>query len=1373
MIDSGSSLNLMKIGILKNTPIDVQDTMSLKGISLKPIKALGSATFEVMGKITKFYIVRNNFGIPADGLLGATFLKENNAVINYSKRCLEFDNIQVPFFENERTKIPARTVVTVSFNITNPEREEGFIPKNEPIKGLILGEALVKNSRGKGYMKAYNLTERDYIIEVNPMPLLEYSIPEESSDLLGYREPFPIASSIEPPCSTNFTHSEDSSFTNFAEFTNLTEFAELKDSEKPFHKAHLTETAEIYNLKGSYDTEYVSSSRIKRLKTFINTDHLNEEETEHVQNILEEYEDCFHLPEEKLKFTTMAKHSIPTTDNMPIYVKQYRYPPVHKEEIDKQVTKLLEDEVITPSTSPYNAPLWIVPKKSTADGQRKWRMVIDFRKLNEKTVGDAYPLPNIVEILDQLGSAKYFSVFDLAQGFHQIPMDPDDQAKTAFSTPYGHYEYQRMPFGLKNAPATFQRLMDNVLTGLQGSELFVYLDDIVIYARSLEEHNVKIKRLMQRLRKSNLQLQPDKCQFLRHEVMYLGHIIGKDGVKPDPNKIQAVKDFPTPTTPKNIKQFLGLVGYYRRFIKDFSKIAKPLTDLLKKDRTFEWNTLQENSFNVLKNELCKEPILQYPNFNESFILTTDASGYAIGGVLSQGEVGKDLPISYISRVLNDAERRYSTIEKECLAIVYCVTYLRHYLYGRHFTIVTDHKPLVWLHSIKDPSSRLWKWRLKLSEYDFNISYKSGKTNYVADALSRNPPNAILLPLTASEGSSNESLFSYQTATQQSRPSVTLPSDKTNLTPLTNIRQRLTIEDMTEDALLTPPARNTSEPTFNFPEENQGTNLENDSVNETDEGANQNLEFDQLSDESSLSENSLGTDTDGTDSNSPRPNSSDNETFFKLNETRDSLLSRKDHHIIFTNLNGLPVDKGAKYYQKENKLPNYTDLTFTRGRVTNISYGKFLINIPIKQDDRTLIESSDILNCIRSLRDIILELNLKSVSLAQSDFYDTIPWIFVHKNLKRFLSDLPLTLTVCKSLIRNPNPEERANLIYEKHATKIGGHKGVNKTYHRLRQNFYWPSMKKDIQDYIKNCRSCQIKKLTRVKTKQPMLITDTPGAAFDKISMDVMGPLPVTKNNNVYILTIQDLLTKYSIAVPLQVADSLSIAEAFVKEFICIYGAPKALLTDQAPTFFTSLMKTIASYFKIKQYRTTAYYPQSNGSIERSHHVLTEYLKMYTNNTVDWDEHIKPAMFAYNTSVHEGTNYTPYSLVFGHLPRTPSSIPILEETIEQPYQDYLTNLFDTLKSSQELAKQNLIRSKEKSKKYYDKKLNIQNFKIGDKVYLLKEPSKGKLSDQYSGPYTILEKLPMNNVKIDFRGKTRVVHVNKLKLVKTPRRLDPG
>lgn len=275
--------------------------------------------------------------------------------------------------------------------------------------------------------------------------------------------------------------------------------------------------------------------------------------------------------------------------------------------------------------------------------------MIDFRQLNQKTEQDAYPLPNIEEILDQLGRARYFSAFDLASGFHQIPLDESSKKKTAFSTPGGHYEFNRMPFGLKNAPATFQRTMDNALRGLIGKTCFVYLDDIVIYGESIEEHNSKLQKLFQRLSDLRLKLQPDKCEYLKPELQYLGHIITEDGVRPNPEKLKAVKEFPRPKHVKNIKQFLGLAGYYRRFIKDFSKKAKPLTKLLKKDVPFDFSEEQTRAFEILKSELCNEPLLQYPDFKREFILTTDASNDAIGAILSQGDIGKDKPVAYTSR----------------------------------------------------------------------------------------------------------------------------------------------------------------------------------------------------------------------------------------------------------------------------------------------------------------------------------------------------------------------------------------------------------------------------------------------------------------------------------------------------------------------------------------------------------------------------------------------------------------------------------------------------------------------------------------------------------------------------------------------------
>lgn len=249
---------------------------------------------------------------------------------------------------------------------------------------------------------------------------------------------------------------------------------------------------------------------------------------------------------------------------------------------------MLNKRIIKTSTFPYNSLLWVVPKKVNSKRNKRWQLVIDFRSLNKKTVGDAYPLPNIINILDQLGSVKYFSVFDLASGFHLIPMSANNVLKTAFYTPFGHYKFQHMPFGLKNAPVTFQPLMNKVLSCLEGIELFVYLGDIVIYSSNLAKHARKFNKLAKRLRAANLRFQPDKCEFLRKEVTYLGHVIGKAEVKTNPKKIETVKNFPRPKNAKNVKQFLGLASYYRRFLNNFLGTAKTLTSPLKKDELFSW-----------------------------------------------------------------------------------------------------------------------------------------------------------------------------------------------------------------------------------------------------------------------------------------------------------------------------------------------------------------------------------------------------------------------------------------------------------------------------------------------------------------------------------------------------------------------------------------------------------------------------------------------------------------------------------------------------------------------------------------------------------------------------------------------------------------
>jgi len=767
---------------------------------------------------------------------------------------------------------------------------------------------------------------------------------------------------------------------------------------------------------------------------YLKLDDLNNIEEKHIRELCVQYRDVFFLPGDKLTCTNTVQHEIPLQVNTPpIHVKPYRLPEAQKEEINKQITQMLANGTIQHSTSPYNAPLVVVPKKLDNSGIRKWRIAVDFRRLNDVTIGTSFPLPNIIGILDQLGNSKYYSTLDLASGFHQILMKPEDRAKTAFSTANQHLEFCRMPFGLKGAPATFQRLMNSVLDGLIGEICFVYLDDIVIFSSTLEEHKSRLIQVFERLRQHSLLLQPDKCNFLKRRIKFLGHCITEDGVKPDEEKIACINKYPRPNNPKEIKSFLGLIGYYRRFIPDFAKVAKPLNNLLKKDIHFEWTQDQQNAFEKLKEIITTEPILQYPDFGKEFILTTDASKIALGAVLSQGKVGQDKPIAYASRTLNSAEQHYSTTELELLSILWATDHFRPYLYGRRFRIITDHRPLKWLLSVKTPGSRLMRWRLKLEEYDYEIEYKAGRLNSNADALSRVQVN------------------------------------------ITNAESK----------------QETSEST---PERER----ESDAVQEDNKAA----------------------------------------PIVKLH--RDA-----------------------------------------RGNVRH--------------------------------------------------------WI--------------------------QNKEEQKQLLREYHDLPTAGHQGHRRTIAVLKLKYYWPNLKKDVIDYINTCKSCNERKtLPKDSLRAPMEITSTPSKVFEIVHMDIVGPLPITDRRNKYLLTFQDAFSKYPEAIPIPDQTARTVAEKFVTEIICKHGTPKKLITDQGSNFLSELFIEICKLLHISKLNTSAYHPQTNGVVERSHRTLMNYLSHYVNKEqTDWDVWIPFALFAYRVTPHSVTGFSPFLMVNGREPNLPSEIVMNED----------------------------------------------------------------------------------------------------------------
>ena len=460
---------------------------------------------------------------------------------------------------------------------------------------------------------------------------------------------------------------------------------------------------------------------------------LNEAERKAVRKMLVKHQDAFQCEGEPLGRTNIVKHDIKTSTSQPIKQKARRFPIHQKGEGEKIVTEMLEGDVIEPSTSPWASPVVLVRKK---DGST--RFCIDYRKLNSVTIKDAYPLPRIDESLDALTGAQYFSTLDLASGYWQVGMTEEAKLKSAFATPSGLYQFKCMPFGLCNAPSTFERLMEQVLSGLQWQICLIYLDDVIIFSRTCLEHIARLDEVLTKLGQAGLKLKPKKCHFFCKEVLYLGHRVSKDGIATDPEKVKAVQDWGVPKNLTDVRSFLGLCSYYRRFIPQFSTIAKPLTRLTEKNQGFNWGDEQEEAWAVLKQKLLTAPILAYPDPQCEFIVDTDASNYGIGAVLSQVQDGQERVIAYGSRSLTKEERRYCVTRREMLAVVYFMKYFRHYLYGRKFKVRTDHGALRWLINFKDPQGQVARWLEVLGTFEFEVQHRPGIRHNNADAMSRGP-----------------------------------------------------------------------------------------------------------------------------------------------------------------------------------------------------------------------------------------------------------------------------------------------------------------------------------------------------------------------------------------------------------------------------------------------------------------------------------------------------------------------------------------------------------------------------------------------------------------------------------------------------------
>lgn len=912
---------------------------------------------------------------------------------------------------------------------------------------------------------------------------------------------------------------------------------------------------------------------------------LSQQERKKVRDLVNRYRSILGSTDGRPGRTSIVRHKIDTGEARPIRQAARRLPQVKKEEAERTLQEMVKDGVVEPSSSPWASPVVLVKKK---DGST--RFCVDYRRLNDVTKKDSYPLPRIDDALDALAGSKLFSTLDLKSGYWQVEMDPADKEKTAFTSGTGLWQFTVLPFGLCNAPATFERLMENILRGLSWKTCLVYLDDVIILGRTFDEHLLNLEEVFKRLRAANLTLNVKKCHLFQTKVSYLGHIVSGEGVAVDPDKIHVVQQWPAPSDKHQLRSFLGLCSYYRRYVKMFGDMAKPLTRLTEEGRSFSWDEECQEAFDTLKKQLTSTPILGYPLPEGKFILDTDASNVGIGAVLSQLQDGRERVLGYFSKTLSKPERNYCVTRRELLAVVKSVEHFYKYLYGRRFLIRTDHASLKWLLNFKNPEGQVARWMEKLQEYDFQIEHRPGVSHRNADALSRRP--------------------CQQNCSHCSR----LEEKEAGL-----LQIKVVNEEWCQGRI----------------QEQQESDPDLKRIREW------------------MSANS-------------RP------TWQEVSSSSPSLKS------YWAQWNSLLIEEGLL---------------------------------------KRIVESADGTEAKRQL-------------------------------------------LVPKTCV----PE----ILRQLHDGTSGGHLGVKKTLQKVRERFYWVSCSDDVRDWCRRCATCAASNGPQRKRRAGMQQYIV-GSPFERIAVDVLGPLPESEAGKKYIFVVMDYFTKWVEAYAVANQEAATLADVLVKEFIGRFGVPLELHSDQGRNFESKLFQEVCQKLGIRKTRTTTLHPQSDGMVERMNRTLIRHLsKVVSDHQQDWDEHLPLFLMAYRSAVNESSGQTPSKVLFGREMRLPCDLVFGSKPGEDiAGEDYVSDLRRKMEDTHELVRTNLKLASDRMKKYYDSRAEESCYKEGDLVWLYNPRRRRglcpKLQKSWEGPYVIKKKI--NDVVYRIykapRGKPIVVHSDRL------------
>ncbi len=952
------------------------------------------------------------------------------------------------------------------------------------------------------------------------------------------------------------------------------------------------------------------------------TNHIeNERQRNRLKQVLWRHGKLFDLRTPSVIKTTL-KHAIDTGDHKPVYTPPYRQSNKVEELLAEETNKLLQQGIIEPSISPWSSPVVLIKKK---DGTN--RFCVDFTKLNAITVRDLYPLPRIDDIFDHLSDSEYFTTLDFKAGYFQVPLDRRDRPKTAFSTRDSRYQFTVLPQGVTNGPPTFQRIVNRILGDSRWKYSLAYLDDVVIYSRSFNEHLTHLDTILTRLDEANFKLNIDKCKIARQSIRFLGHQIEHGNLKPDPDKVQALLTTNEPTTAKEAFRFVKATEYYRKFIPGFSQIALPLYKYApttkqqgkrSSPQQITFSAEDRRSFNELKRFLTTDLILRIPNNHLSFKLQTDASDEGIGAVLLQMSPTGDLPLAYYSQKFSPTQKKWSTTEKECFAILSAIEKWHKYLDGREFVLETDHKPLLQLNVQAQHNAKCERWRLKLQQYRFKIRYIKGNENTMADYLSRSPVEEY-------QNDTDDFPIQLSKSTQ---------TDQSFSIPMINA---VVTRAAAKRALHHPP----NNPTDQLP---------------------------------------------------PIPENDSDNNFFS------------DNHSASQTENARDIAELSHPFLTDSKVP----------MVPN----DHLI-IPFTIDDIIQYQQADI-----TVQELIKNIDqhknyyLKNGILMRAQSYPlpSVPYV--------------------------PKCRIRADILKIYHDTPANGaHFGRSKTTRRIQERFYWPTMIKDIRNYIRSCLPCLQNNHQRKKPSGFLKPITPPDGVWQLLAMDFHGPIiPSTRNGNKYIISITDILSKFVITKAVRDCSAFTASQFVVEDVILKYGTPRAILTDRGTHFTATVMNELFKRLGVTHILATPYHPMTNGQIERYNATMDAKIATLCNaQRTNWDEQLPFVTFNYNTSVHTISGIVPFNMMYGRSPLLPFDLH--DGTVSLPSdKKHVNDLHKYLSIITTQARQNILNQQIKYKTHYDSNRSDPSYKVGDTVLIKNIGVRHKFDLRYDGPYRIIKQL---------------------------------